>query len=157
MYSKRRRTKQGNREKHSPTTRQDSTAPSSYSVLQLETVVARSLSLCDPVSPHQLSLSGLSHGFKISLSLPPLALSAMPIPPSLLLLLLLCWPLSLSLARLLAFPYPLSLSLSHSVFSFPLPLAPCLPSTPAFCFAAVPLPAHLFCLSSSSSFLTQIA
>ena len=107
------------------------------------------LPLSEPVSPHQLSLSCLSHRFKISLSLPPLALSAMPIPPPslsfppsrpppfllLLLLLLLCWPLSLSLSlarlltRFLSFLSPLSLSLSlslsvsvsHLLFSFPSP------------------------------------
>lgn len=75
-----------------------------------------------------------------------------PLPPPLLAL-----SLSLSLACLLAsflFPFlslfsfchPLTclfffLSLSHSLLPFPLP--------PAFCFAAMPLPAHLFCLFSS--------
>lgn len=109
-----------------------------------------SLPLSKPVSPHQLSLSCLSHGFKISLSLPPLALCAMPIPPSRPLsprlrhLLLLHWlSVFLSLVCLLSF-----LRSPTHCFSFLLPLTPFFPATPAFCFAAIPSPAHLLCLLS---------
>lgn len=103
-------------------------------------------SLFEPVSPRKLSLSRLSHRFKISLSLPPLALSAMPIPPSRplphfdhLLLLLLGLSLSLSLTCFLSFPlclcHPLTLLIFLSHLLFPLPQA--------FCFTVMPLPAHL--------------
>lgn len=100
---------------------------------------SKSPSLC----PRSLCLPCQS--LPASLPLPP------PPPP------LLALSLSLSLACLLAsflFPFlslfsfchPLTclfffLSLSHSLLPFPLP--------PAFCFAAMPLPAHLFCLFSS--------
>lgn len=135
-------------DKHSPITRKDSTVPSWYSV---------GAPLSEPVSPHQLSLSCLSHRFKISLSLPPLALSAMPIPPSPFPYSSISSssagsvPVTLSLSLTCFFPpflslfmsvtHSLFLSLSHTLLPSPLP--------PAFCFAAMPLPAHLFCLFSS--------
>lgn len=113
-----------------------------------------SLPLSEPVSPHQLGLSCLSHGFKISLSLPPLALCAMPIPPSRPLLHVFatffssagCLRSSPLFASFLSFGHPLTafLSFSHSLLSFRLPqpsvllLYPCL-------------------LISSASSLTQIA
>ena len=148
-----------------PYCRRSSLPLSSYHAASL------ALPLSESVSPHQLSLSCLSHRFKISLSLPPLALSALPTPaattnpqpspPHLLLLLLLLWPLSLSLSLSLAlsFFFPslsLSLSLPLSLFCLPLTLFFSLshsllasPLPPAFCCAAVPLPAHLLCLFSS--------
>lgn len=114
-----------------------------------------SLPLSEPVSPHQLGLSCLSHGFKISLSLPPLALCAMPIPPSRPLLhvfatffsssagCLRCSPL---FASFLSFGHPLTafLSFSHSLLSFRLPQPSVLLLYPRL-------------LISSASSLTQIA
>lgn len=158
-------------DKHSPTTRKDSTVPSSYSVQQPKLssllylslsppcVLSLSPSLChltSSVSPVCLTDSKSPSLCPRSLCLPcqslPASLPLPPPPPPLLAL-----SLSLSLACLLAsflFPFlslfsfchPLTclfffLSLSHSLLPFPLP--------PAFCFAAMPLPAHLFCLFSS--------
>lgn len=114
-------------DKHSPITRKDSTVPSSYSnnsncrrssLLSSSLTASVSLPLSEPVSPHQLSLSCLSHRFKISLSLPPLALSAMPIPPS-------PFPYStISSSSAGSVPVTLSLTCFFSPFSRSLCLSP---------------------------------
>lgn len=148
-------------DKHSPTTRKDSTVPSSYSVQQLPTVVA-------PLSPflfsHCLALSPSLCHLTSSVSLVCLTDSKSPslCPRSLFLPCQsppplptssssagLCPCHSPSLACFLSFLSPLSLSLSLSVclpltLFFPSPTRSFLPLLLAFCFAAVPLPAHLF-------------
>lgn len=168
------------RDKHSPTTRKDSTVPSSYSVQQLKLssllsplalsfppltlprFLSLSLSLCHLTS--SVSLVCLTDSKSPSLcprslclpcqSLPPPS----PIPPSPPPLLALSLSLSLLLASFL-FPFlSLFMSVTHSLFLFPLPHAPSFSSTPSLLFCCYALAcSSLLSLLQSSSSLTQIA
>lgn len=100
-----------------------------------------SLPLSEPVSPHQLGLSCLSHRFKISLSLPPLALCAMPIPPSRpLLCFFTTFFSSAGCLRYSSLVCVLSFLWSPTrFFSLPLPLTPFFMATPSLLFCCYTL------------------
>lgn len=140
-------------DKHSPTTRKDSTVPSSYSVqqLKLSTLLSHSFSsshaasLSLPLracvtSPAQ-SLLSVSQIQNLPLSAPARSVCpANPSPPPPRLLLLLCWPLSLSLS--------LACLLTCFFFSSP-PPPPRLSLALSLC-----LPLTLFFPSPTRSFLS---
>lgn len=150
------------KDKHSPTRRKDSTVPSSYSVQQLQVLsfcspLSLLLSRCLAFSPSlracvtspARSLLSVSPIQNLPLSAPARSVchanpSLPPPSPRLRHLLLLRWLSAfLSLVCLLSF-----LRSPTHCFSFLLPLTPFFPATPAFWFAAIPLPAHLLCLLS---------